>query len=545
MIKNKFLLVFLAIAILVPSVVAIVYYSNNKNGEFISTAANTLTLKDTDGETYTFEKEKSDSDNQMIELFLKMETNAQKCVSLPDSVATSPSFTATYKVADRETKFEYYLSRGADNAYYLDYSGNAYQIAAADAAEFLATPYAASIYSESKMPTMTLGGEYRVRPIAAQWMYKNSGGEFVATDVSGRLSDGSDSYSLEGGIAMEFTKEPDNFTIKVTAGGEVIYNDLYSNIGSLHIDPGVSVEVQAEAKWYQDEEREYYGELSYKFSATVAEGAEFYPGVTSIDAGEFISITGVNIKDPTKVTFASEPDIGYTPTFVTDEDNTKYVRALVPFDVNLAAGTYKLTLGYSGTVQEIAIELKARTINTRPYDVDAATVAMYYTDATIANFETETASAAAKITPKKMWDGYFLQGEGLGDITMGYGHIRTIASADAKYNPTGVDYSAAAGKEVQAANGGVVVYSGIMELTGYTVIIDHGFGLKTWYYHMSEASVKEGATVKRGDVIGKTGKTGLTSQNGVHIGMSVCNVFVCPYSTWSDGAWQDIPMYNG
>ena len=62
---------------------------------------------------------------------------------------------------------------------------------------------------------------------------------------------------------------------------------------------------------------------------------------------------------------------------------------------------------------------------------------------------------------------------------------------------------------------------------------------------MSEASVKEGATVKRGDVIGKTGKTGLTSQNGVHIGMSVCNVFVCPYSTWSDGAWQDIPMYNG
>lgn len=544
MIKNKFLLVFLAIAILIPSVVAIVYYSNNKNGEFISTAANTLTLKDTDGETYTFEKGKSESD-EIIELFLQMEGNAQKCVSLPDSVATSPSFTATYRVSDRETKFEYYLSHGAENAYYIDYSGNAYQIAAADAEKFLATPYAASIYSESKMPTMKLGGEYRVRPISAQWMYKNSAGTFVATDVTNRLSDGSDSYSLEGGIAMEFTKEPDNLTLKVTSGADVIFNDLYTNIGSLNIDSGAKVTVEAEAKWYQDEERDYYGEMTYKFSATVAEGAEFYPGVTSIEAGEFISITGVNIKDPSKVTFTSEPDIGFVPKFVTDEDNTKFVRALVPFDVNLAAGTYKLSLGYSGTVQEIAIELKARVINTRPYDVDAATVAMYYTDATLANFKAETAAAAAKITPNKLWDGYFLQGEGLGDITMGYGHIRTIAAADAKYNHPGVDYSAPAGRDVQAANGGVVVYSGIMELTGYTVVIDHGFGLKTWYYHMSEATVKEGAAVARGDVIGKAGKTGLTSQNGVHIGMSVCDVFVCPYATWSDGVWRDVPMYNG
>lgn len=545
MIKNKFLLVFLAIAICIPSIVAIVYYSQNKNGEFVTNAANTLTLKDTDGETYTFEKGKTDNDTAIIELFLKMEENAQKCVSIPDSVATSPSFTATYKVADRETKYEYYLSRGADNAYFLDYSGNAYQIAEADAAEFLATPYAASIYSESKMPTMTLGGQYRARPIAAQWMYKNSSGEFVATDVTSRLSDGSDSYSLEGGIAMEFTKEPDNFKIKVTSGADVIFDDLYENIGSLHIEPGVKVTVEAEAKWYQDEERDYYGEMTYKFSATVAEGAEFYPGVTSAQVGEFVSITGVNISDPSKITFTSEPDIGYTPTFVTDEDNTKYVRALVPFDVNLTAGTYKFTLGYSGVVQEISFELKARTINTRAHDVDAATAAMYYTDAAIANFEADTASAAAKITSKKLWDGYFLQGEGLGDITMGYGHIRTIASLNASYNHTGVDFSAAAGKDVQASNGGVVVYAGITELTGYTVVIDHGFGLKTWYYHMSENTVKVGDEVKRGDVIGKTGKTGLTSHNGVHIGMSVCDVFVSPYATWSDGEWKDVPMYNG
>ena len=91
---------------------------------------------------------------------------------------------------------------------------------------------------------------------------------------------------------------------------------------------------------------------------------------------------------------------------------------------------------------------------------------------------------------------------------------------------------------------GTVVYAGVLELTGYTVIIDHGFGLKTWYWHMSENSVQTGAVVKRGDVVGKTGKTGFTSQNGVHLGMSVCDVFVSPYATWSDGDWKDVPLYT-
>ena len=88
------------------------------------------------------------------------------------------------------------------------------------------------------------------------------------------------------------------------------------------------------------------------------------------------------------------------------------------------------------------------------------------------------------------------------------------------------------------------MFSGVLELTGYTVIIDHGFGLKTWYWHMSKNTVQVGDVVKRGDAVGKTGKTGLTDQNGVHIGMSVCDVFVSPYATWIDGAWSDVPMYS-
>ena len=543
--KNKILLVILAILILTPSVVAIVYYNTNKDGAVITTAATTLSIRDTEGVVYKFEKGSGGDADRMIEIFYVMEAGAEKAVALPDSVATSDSFTVTYSVAERETKYEYYLSKGAENAYYLDSAGNAFHIKAVDAEMFLATSYAQSIYNESKVPVLTLSGEYKVKPTAAQWMYKNTTGNFVASDTTALMADGAQSFDLEGGFALEFSEVPDSFNVKVSDyKGEELYNGSYDNIASLRLDEGAKVSVEVEGKWYEDDARTYYGELVYKFDAVVSAPAEFYPGVTSIAAGEFLSITGMNIKDPAKITFASEPSIEYEPVFIADADAPEYVRALVPFKTTITPGTYVLTLGYAGTTQDINIEVTERTINTRESGVDEGTVTLYYTDSAIEAFEKETAPAAENVTGKKQWDGYFLQGETFDAITFGFGHVRTISSANASYNHPGVDYSAGADRDVPAWNNGTVVFSGVLELTGYTVIIDHGFGLKTWYWHMSKTTVNVGDEVKRGDVIGKTGKTGLTDQNGVHIGMSVCDVFVSPYATWSDGTWADVPMYN-
>ncbi|MBE6708727.1 MAG: M23 family metallopeptidase [Ruminococcaceae bacterium] len=543
--KNKILLFILAVLMLTPSVVAIVYYNTNKDGAIITSAATTLSIRDTEGVVYKFEKGSGGDADRMLEIFSVMEAGAEKVVALPDSVATADSFTVTYSVAERETKYEYYLSKGAENAYYLDSAGNAFRIQAVDAEMFLATSYAQSIYNESKVPVLTLSGEYRVKPSAAQWMYKNTTGNFVASDTTALMTEEVESFDLEGGFALEFSEVPDSFNVKVTdSKGEEMYNGSYDNIASLRIDEGSNVTVDVEAKWYQDESRTYYGELSYKFKAVVSAPAEFYPGVTSIVVGEFLSITGMNIKDPSKITFSSEPAIDYEPVFVKDESAPEYVRALVPFKTTLVPGTYVLKVGYAGTTQDINIEVKDRTINTRESGVDEGTVTLYYTESAITTFENETASAASSVTGKKQWDGYFLQGDTFDAITFGFGHVRTISSANASYNHPGVDYSAGAGEDVPAWNNGTVMFAGVLELTGYTVVIDHGFGLKTWYWHMSETSVKVGDTVKRGDSVGKTGKTGLTDQNGVHIGMSVCDVFVSPYATWSDGAWMDVPMYN-
>lgn len=73
----------------------------------------------------------------------------------------------------------------------------------------------------------------------------------------------------------------------------------------------------------------------------------------------------------------------------------------------------------------------------------------------------------------------------------------------------GIDLAAPQGTPVKAAAGGVVrLAARDLYFTGGTIILDHGHGLSTTYLHLSKLDVKEGHSVKRGDVIGRVGRTG-------------------------------------
>lgn len=87
-----------------------------------------------------------------------------------------------------------------------------------------------------------------------------------------------------------------------------------------------------------------------------------------------------------------------------------------------------------------------------------------------------------------------------------------------------------------ASNSGVVVFTGDLGIYGNTVVIDHGMGLMSLYGHLSEVGVKEGQYVKKGEVIGKTGKTGLALGDHLHFGILVQGYEVNPLQ-WLDSKW--------
>lgn len=102
----------------------------------------------------------------------------------------------------------------------------------------------------------------------------------------------------------------------------------------------------------------------------------------------------------------------------------------------------------------------------------------------------------------------------------------------------GYDLAVTKNYPIEAANNGVVAFGGDLGIYGNTVIIDHGLGLFTLYSHMSLMGVKKGETVKRKQIIGKTGQTGLTTGDHLHYATMLHGVPVLPLEWW-DGRWVD------
>jgi murein DD-endopeptidase MepM/ murein hydrolase activator NlpD len=81
----------------------------------------------------------------------------------------------------------------------------------------------------------------------------------------------------------------------------------------------------------------------------------------------------------------------------------------------------------------------------------------------------------------------------------------------------GIDITAAKGTPVLAAATGQVIASFYTPAYGHQVTIDHGGGFRTGYWHLNSRRVEVGDTVKRGQLLGGLGKTGLMASNTLHV----------------------------
>lgn len=98
----------------------------------------------------------------------------------------------------------------------------------------------------------------------------------------------------------------------------------------------------------------------------------------------------------------------------------------------------------------------------------------------------------------------------------------------------GFDLSDVQHQPVQAANDGKVVWADDLGIYGNCVVIDHGYGLQSIYGHMSEFAVKAGDMVKKGQLIGRSGSTGLAGGDHVHFSMQVDGVQITPIEWWDE-----------
>ena len=100
----------------------------------------------------------------------------------------------------------------------------------------------------------------------------------------------------------------------------------------------------------------------------------------------------------------------------------------------------------------------------------------------------------------------------------------------------GLDSASVAQAPIPASNSGRVVFAGYLGIYGNLVIIDHGLGLQSLYSHMTSYDVTVGQEVEKGDIIGKTGATGMAGGDHLHFGILISGLEVSPLE-WLDSHW--------
>ncbi len=114
-----------------------------------------------------------------------------------------------------------------------------------------------------------------------------------------------------------------------------------------------------------------------------------------------------------------------------------------------------------------------------------------------------------------------------GKITSVFGEWRTFNDGHRSQH-LGTDYGATEGSAVHAIDGGTVTLVRETFLAGNVVVVAHGGGISSLYFHLSKTTVKTGDTVAAGGVLGRAGHTGRTTGPHLHLSIHVPGGMIDP-----------------
>jgi hypothetical protein len=155
--------------------------------------------------------------------------------------------------------------------------------------------------------------------------------------------------------------------------------------------------------------------------------------------------------------------------------------------------------------------------------------------------EEKIKAVTQKTAASMLWSGPFNQLTN-SKVEANFADARTYVYKDETIDHAyhlGFDLSVTKRYPVEAANSGVVGFVGDLGIYGNTVILDHGLGLATLYSHLSSIDVKPGEQIKKAQILGRTGETGLAVGDHLHYGVYLNGIAVLPLEWWDEKWLRD------
>jgi murein DD-endopeptidase MepM/ murein hydrolase activator NlpD len=210
-----------------------------------------------------------------------------------------------------------------------------------------------------------------------------------------------------------------------------------------------------------------------------------------------------------------------------------YYTGLIGADLEAKPGVVTLTLkktSVSGAERDsqVALHIKPKSFKKESFSVASEFDQLSpETLERIRNDQQQFSRAYGSSTPERLWEGTFVLPVS-SEVTSPFGYRRVI-NGTPRAPHTGVDLKAATGTPVVAANHGRVALVGDFFFSGHSVVLDHGGGLCTMYFHLTETKVEIGAPVGKGDVIGLSGMTGRVTGPHLHWGARINGARIDPF----------------
>lgn len=235
--------------------------------------------------------------------------------------------------------------------------------------------------------------------------------------------------------------------------------------------------------------------------------------------GDIVTVTVKNVSEPVEGSFNGKK------LYFNETKNS--AKAVLAIDLYSEPGPYKLHIAADGRRLSRTV-----TIFPKKYPVQRLTLPedmVVLTPENEARVEREQRKMAAlwPVDSLRLWNGDFIDPLPGKELGTPFG-VRRFINKIPKNPHSGVDISADLGDPVLAPNDGVVVLVEEQFYSGRSIVIDHGQGIYTMFFHLSKIGVVHGQAVMKGDVIGQVGSTGRSSGPHLHWGVRIQGARVDP-----------------
>lgn len=220
-------------------------------------------------------------------------------------------------------------------------------------------------------------------------------------------------------------------------------------------------------------------------------------------------------------------------SMVFEEQNGTYV-GLLGIDMEIQPARYEVKVGATdgkGTEYSSAHSLKVEKVDfgvqrlslpSHMVDLDAKTLQRV-------NKESRQLKALFQAyRDERVWRGAFIRPVD-GELSASFG-LRRIMNDQPRSPHTGIDLVAEEGTPVLASNSAVAVLVDELFFGGKSVILDHGCGIYSMYFHLSEVLVVQGDRVSKEAILGRVGTTGRSTRPHLHWGIRMNGARVDPLS---------------